>query len=70
MRRSTIGKLSAMGCRMDEAGDGRQALEALRQAPYDLVLMDINMPLLDGFAATEQIRQGAAPGRSARPFWA
>jgi two-component system, CAI-1 autoinducer sensor kinase/phosphatase CqsS len=63
MRRSTIGKLSAMGCHMDEAGDGRQAVEALRQAPYDLVLMDINMPVLDGFAATEQIRQGVVPGR-------
>ena len=63
MRRSTLGKLSAMGCRMDEAGDGRQALEALREVAYDLVLMDINMPVLDGLAATEQIRQGAVPGR-------
>ena len=68
MRRSTLGKLSAMGCRMDEVGDGRQALDALRQAPYDLVLMDINMPVLDGFAATEQIRQGAAPGRQQTPI--
>ncbi len=45
-------------------GNGLLALEKLKTKPYDLVLMDIQMPVLDGYAATKAIRQwerGAAP---------
>ena len=38
-----------MGAEIDEAGNGAIALKKLAQAPYDLVLSDIRMPLVDGF---------------------
>ncbi len=39
-----------------EAGDGREALARIEENQPDLVLLDINMPVLDGFAAIRQIR--------------
>jgi signal transduction histidine kinase/DNA-binding response OmpR family regulator len=48
--------LESLGCRVDVAEDGRAVLEALRSRSYDLVLMDCQMPNLDGFEATAAIR--------------
>jgi signal transduction histidine kinase/CheY-like chemotaxis protein len=48
--------LRQCGLQVAECHDGAEAVAALRQAPVDLVLMDCQMPVLDGFAATAQIR--------------
>ncbi|GAB2951613.1 hypothetical protein GCM10027048_15760 [Hymenobacter coalescens] len=49
--------LEDFGFRMDVATDGKMAIEKLRTTGYDLVLMDLQMPVMNGFQATEYIRQ-------------
>jgi CheY-like chemotaxis protein len=48
--------LSRSGHYVDTVGNGREALDALHRRPYDVVLMDVQMPVLDGLAATRQLR--------------
>ena len=49
------------GCSSETAEDGLEALEAVQARPFDLILMDIKMPRMDGVQATQAIR--ALPGR-------
>ena len=59
--------LEATGVALTIVGDGQAALEALQVGGFDLVLMDINMPVMDGITALGAIRSGAA-GDSAIPI--
>jgi CheY-like chemotaxis protein/HPt (histidine-containing phosphotransfer) domain-containing protein len=52
--------LEGLGCRAHMVSNGAQALQALSEASYDLVLMDCQMPELDGYEATRAIREREA----------
>lgn len=55
-RKVALRMLERLGVRADTAADGRQALAAIEERAYDLVLMDCLMPEMDGFEATQALR--------------
>lgn len=61
--------LRQIGCHTEIAEDGRAGLRAFQEGTYDLVLMDCQMPTMDGFAATRAIREWEQRmGKSATPI--
>ena len=49
--------LNRLGCHVTHAGNGLEALDILRQRSFDLVLMDVQMPVMDGLVAASKIRE-------------
>ena len=57
LRKQVVSILSERGYKVDEAGDGREAIERLRQKDYPLVLCDVKMPNMDGLEFLKHVRE-------------
>jgi CheY-like chemotaxis protein len=69
VNRKLIGRmLDRIGCTARLAVDGREALDLTRESDFDVILMDVNMPVLNGLDATraireDEVRHGRIPAR-------
>jgi CheY-like chemotaxis protein len=52
-----VRQLAKLGIAADAVADGVEAVEAVSRGDYDLLLMDVQMPVMDGFAATRELRK-------------
>jgi CheY-like chemotaxis protein len=62
-RKAAVRMLESLGLRADVSANGREAVDMLRLLPYDLVLMDCQMPLMNGQEAATEIRKREPPDR-------
>jgi two-component system sensor histidine kinase/response regulator len=65
-REVAVGMLESLGCATDTADNGWLALQAMNAATYDAVLMDCQMPVMDGLTATGEIRRRERSSGAAR----
>jgi CheY-like chemotaxis protein len=63
-----VSTLEKLGYHVDVANNGAEAVEACRQRHFDAVLMDIQMPVMDGYQATAKIRAEEPTGTSHIPI--
>ncbi|NTV90371.1 MAG: response regulator [Clostridiales bacterium] len=62
-RKIFTGMLSKWGFKYDLAGDGREALKAVSEKDYDIIFMDCQMPIMDGYQSTAEIRKNEGDGK-------
>lgn len=62
--------LELMGCTVDVAENGKQALEKRAKVAYDLIIMDVQMPEMDGYKTTREIRASEKSEKRRSPILA
>ena len=68
LRMTVKAMLKPLGVEIEEADNGQLALEALARRPFDAMVLDLSMPVLDGYATAERVRSGSVPGMEQLPI--
>lgn len=68
VRHITAHNLNHLGAEICQAQNGQEAVDKLKESRFDLILLDLNMPVLDGYATAEKIRSGVVPAQQDVPI--